>query len=439
MLSINIAGPDNAIYSTRDSIKGELVIQAQADARFDEVVILFEGTSRTWLEKFGAAPATSGRSTVSHTFLKLVQPIDESYLPIPRIATAGQPISIPFEFVIPDQLLPTTCSHNAENDAVAEAHLHLPPSLNDGSLADGKDDIAPDMTQISYAIHARLVRRRETDNAAIALAKAIRKVHVSPVVEDAPPVIVDEKSPEYRLSKDRQLRKGLLGRTMGRLHLRADQPKPLRFCPKLPNCPGTTSVPLHISFFPKDKSITPPPLESVSAKLKTTTFFSTVPTRYIPTPARSQLDVEVGNYSEMTSLSSRCIGNTQWTLDTDTGAYHASLVVPIQSPKDKHLVPSFSTCYITRTYRLDLAVSVVASSHSHPTISLKLPLQVSQPWSVKDLAESENVDAFFIPRSVAPPPDMSNMQRPAVFLPPGYGSLDTAMIPEPVGISPGCG
>jgi hypothetical protein len=448
------------------------------------------------MERFGGSPATSGRSTISQTvssskagtsavpflttkqFLRLVQPIDETTLPIPRLASKGQTYTFPFTFVIPQSLLPTACTHTTENQAVKYAHLRLPPSLGDPSvLSQDKDDLAPDMTRISYAIRVRVARMRDADGKTVVLADSSRKIAVSPEFPDEPPVHIENKSKDFVLRKEKDLRKGLLGRKIGRICVFAEQPQPLRLAPNSP-CPPSTTVPVSLTFTPANSEIPPPGLSNLTAKLKTSTYFSTTRATYIPTPSRATPDPSIGNYTESTLLSSRCISNVKWENNSSSSkpVYAAQVVVPITVPKCKHLVPSFSTCFVNRSYILDLSVSVCTSNHNQTSLNLKLPLQISQPS--KDALEYANTDTgigeFFTPRIITPstllqenvimpPPSFEDgeprqqreesiSQLPQSMLvrppnrmpPPGYSVFGNAgglpaRIPDPIGISPGCG
>lgn len=472
------------VYTTSDRIEGQVSIVAPADTRFDDICITFEGTSRTWMERFGGTSTTSGRTTVAQTFLRLVQPVDETTLPIPRIAVKGKTYMFPFTFVIPQNLLPSACTHITENQAVMDAHLHLPPSIGDPAvLTEDKDDLAPDMTRISYAIRVRVVRARETEYKKVIIADTSLRVAVSPECPDAPPVHIETNSKDFVLQKEKDLRKGLLGRKIGRFSVLAEQPKPLRLVPNSP-CPPSTTVPVFLAFMPTDPEIPPPELGTLSAKLRTNTFFSTTKMTYIPTPARATPDPTVGNYTESTLLSSRCISNVKWERDYPSSKprYTAQAIVPVTAPKCKQLVPSFSSCFLSRSYILDLSLSVRTSNHSQPSLALKIPLQVSQP-PLQAIAQSQAADSgveeFFTPRVIAPstllqeiammppsepqggepqppppPPQQtgqvsqlpqSMMVRPPNRMPPsGYAVFGNSggvpvRIPDPIGISPGCG
>jgi hypothetical protein len=447
------------------------------------------------MERFGGSPATSGRTSVSQTvsfpggtcpedvripfltttqFLRLTQPVDESTLPIPRVATKGKTYTFPFTFVIPERLLDTACDHLVENSLVKDAHLHLPPSLGDRSVGDGKDDLAPDMTRITYAIRTRILRKRDADDKLVILADIARKIPVSPSFEVAPPMHIPEKSKDFILRREKDLRRGLLGRKFGRISVFAEQPQPLKTNPNSP-CPASTTVSVSLTYISNDPQAPPPPLETLTAKLRTSTFFSTTRQAYIPTFSRSMPDPSVGNYTESTLLSSRCVAGANWEQQQSSDrssktAYKASLVVPVITPKGKHLVPSFSTCFASRSYTLDLSVSVRTSNHSQTSLSLKIPLQVCQPAKdVADQYDGGGVEEFFTPRVVAPatlvgetrmlapppafeegvprggqlPPSML-VHPPNQMPPPGFSVFGAVSgvpqrIPDPLGISPGCG
>ena len=291
--------------------------------------------------------------------------------------------------------------------------------------------------------------------------------------------MIDDSSKDYVLRKEKDLRKNLLGRKLGRLTFSADQPQALQITPNCPcSCPASTTVQVALSFVPNSPDTPPPELVSLTAKLVTSTFFSTVRAAYIPTLSRSAADPTTGVYTENTLLSSRCIGNVKWEPSSLAGkqTYHATLIVPVTAPKGKHLTPSFSSCFASRSYLLALSLSARPST----SLTLKLPLQVSQPAVAFVPAVDVGIDEFFTPRFVTPTSDIAQdvsflrfgagaeppafeegrgVQLPRSMLvhppnvvqavtvamgPPGYSLFGSAArmperIPEPMGISPGCG
>lgn len=384
------------------------------------------------MDRFGTSPGMSGRNTSKITvcnlptnqchpiakevvqFLRLNQPVDESILPIPRIAEKGKKYTFPFTFVIPQRLLESSCTHRVTNDAVREAHLQLPPSAG-GST----NDLFPDMTQISYYIRVKMLRRRESDSKIITLADSSHKVRVTPNVEEVPPIHVQDHPGDYVLRAEKNIRKGIFKGRLGCLTVEAEQPKDLG----VSTCPAaTTLVPILLWFVPADESFEPPKLGALTVKLRVSTFFSTSPIGYIPRPTSRTNDALLGHYSVSLLLSSRCMEGVKWSKQSSLGptTYKTTLLVPITVPKCKELVPSFITCLISRSYMLDISVTVQASIHSHPSVLLSIPLQISHPSTSfpVDIAGNGNVDEFFTPRSVAHP--RSEQNRPGL---PGYSIL----------------
>ncbi|OJD35834.1 arrestin domain-containing protein [Diplodia corticola] len=474
--------------STMDKLEGEVSVTAPRDTRFDDIEIAFVGQSTTYVDKFASAPTMSSRSDATHQFLKLRQPIDESTLPMPRIAEAGRTYRFPFTFVIPAHLLPRSCQRYG-NDQVRAAHLQLPPSLGDTSIAGhcGKllDDLAPEMARISYAIKVTVTRERETDAKVVTLVDKIKKVRVKPAFEEQPPLVVGSNDSEYRLRQEKNVRKGIFKGKLGRLVMETQQPRSLCIPgARIPvNGPITTSAKVALRFDPADENSLPPRLGSLSSKLRVTTYFATTPRRQFPSHEHVMLDMSQGTFTDTLPLSSRCMAGAQWTKHTPTAAeiaaasdpaisrrdsgisdcsavstgknipepsasyvagrpyYTANLLIPIELPANKTFLPTFHSCLISRVYRLDLSLSVSTTS----SISLKVPVQISAESSTEGASESASraasqslqsemdaaMNEVFAPRSVAPPSaefleGSQRMQAIGNAAPPGYEAADFA-------------
>lgn len=354
------------------------------------------------------------------------QPLDESMLPIPRIAEKGKKYTFPFTFVIPERLLDSSCTHRVKNDVVREAHLQLPPSAGDPCLpGEGGcliNDFFPDMARISYYIRVKILRRRGSDDKFITLADSSRKMRVTPNFEEGPPVHTEDHPGDYVLRVEKNIKKGIFKGKLGRLTVEAEQPKDLGLSP----CPASTLVPVSLWFTVSDESFEPPKLGTLKVKLRISTFFSASAINYIPRPSSHASNALLGHYGVSLLLSSRCMEGVKWTKQSSLGptTYNATLLVPINIPKCKELVPSFMACFISRSYMLDLSVTVQVSTHSHPSVLLKVPLQVSHPSRSTPtipatIAGNGSVDEFFTPRSVAPP-SISEQNIPSL---PGYSIL----------------
>ncbi len=408
------------------------------------------------------APALPGRSEAKHRFLKMVQPIDEESLPQPRIAEAGKTYTFPFTFVVPNQLLPGSCAHKTANRHIQSAHLQLPPSLGDAELSGSGgvllDDMAPEMSKITYAIQVRLTRSKDSNGVETVLADKSRKVQIKPAFEEQPPLSVEQHD-EYCLRKEKTIRKGLFKGKLGHIVLEAVQPKSLRLNPpelepttsaSPAATPVTTMATVRVRFDPANDTIEPPVLGNLSSRIKISTYFASMPRSSLPTRASTLIDMSQGHHSHMAQLSSRCVASAQWerhdpgsrtsyastvTDSTRRGseaslapvpepsaAYHpgrpfytTTLLVPITLPANKNFVPTFHSCLVSRLYALDFNLSLHGAGITAPSLSLRVPVQISAlgragnagsgagaAAGVSQEAASE-ADAVFQPRSVAPP------------------------------------
>lgn len=458
------------------------------------------------MEKIATTAATNSRTNAFHNFLRLTQPIGDELLPQPRVAEAGRTYKFPFHFVVPERLLPQSCVHPRESEQVHDAHLELPPSLGDPMLAsDGHsllDDLAPDMTTISYAIKVRVVRSREDGGKPLVLADCAKKLRIIPATAEQPPLnVTDGEDGDYVLRKEKVLKKGMFKGKLGRLTMETTQPKCLNLPPPRSesSCPPSTMATVNLRFDPAEESAQPPRLGQLWNRIKIATFFGTLPMGDFPTKAGvSNYESQRGLFVETLNLSSRCVESARWEqhisshspppMRRDSGwstsssastssayagriFYTARLLVPITLPTRKTFPPTFHSCLVSRIYALDFSLSLHTPSAtvSAQTMHLKVPLQISSTGNIYaqpeiSAAEAEAIaareaDGFFDPRSLAPPsPEYteraeftqplspSMRQTPSnAAAPPGYSSMARAShgvqasIPMPLGISSACG
>jgi len=456
-------------YTSLDEIRGVVSVTASCDIRFDEVYITFEGVIRTYVEKIATTAPTNGRTEAFQNFLRLVQPMDDAVFPEPRIAKAGQTYRFPFTFVVPERLLPQTCNHPTGNDSVRDAHLNLPPSLGDPMSATvGKtlmDDMAPDMGVVAYSVKCRITNGRGSSGKHVIIAEQTKKLRVVPTVEETPPLsVLGGLQDDYKLRKEKDIKKGVFKGKLGRLIIESAQPKSLRL-PSINSqstCPVTTMATVHVRFDPADEKTQPPRLTSLSSKLKVATFFGSIPMREIPTKSNDfHYSNTKGIFVETLNLSSRCIASAQWqhhqvdvpmrrdsafsTLSninvpepsssySGKSFYTSKILVPMTLPRTSKLfVPTFHSCLVSRIYALDLylTVNTPGATTTSTTLHLKLPVQVSSEGnpsrrpSIADqeaeaaaaAAASDTTD-FFHPRSLAPPsPEYTERAQLASMIP----------------------
>jgi hypothetical protein len=429
-------------YTTGDSLSGEVSITAPHTARFDEVEITLQGLTLTHVENMTPV-AAHARIDARHPFLKLTMPIPESDYPQPRIAEAGQTYKFPFNFVIPQHLLPIACKHACVGDHVREAHLHLPPSMGDKEISPS-DDLAPDMVKIVYVIQVRVLRTRERDGKIIVLTDRSRKIRVIPAIPEAPPMHIPADDKEYALSVTKQLRKGMFAGKLGKITVSASQTKSLAVPSSSSTAETTIMATLKLRFDPSETNAQPPRLGSLTSKIKSSTFYAVKP----PTDLASRgsmmtaYDLTRGIYTCNTSLATRCVENVTWTyhapqpIRRDSGYstcsggssdsspseatvtpstrswYEASILVPLTLPACKTWLPTFHSCLASRIYSLEMSLQVHTPGTGMPssTISLRLPVQISSGpdgmlagSGLSEAAEQEEVEDYLRPRIMSIP------------------------------------
>ncbi|KAL8797005.1 MAG: hypothetical protein Q9195_000776 [Heterodermia aff. obscurata] len=439
-------------YTSLDEIGGEVSITAPSSIAFDQVYITFEGSAKTSIEKVASTAPTTGKTEAFQSFLRLVQPIDDAVFPEPRVFEEGHKYTFPFTFNVPEQLLPQSCTHPRESDVVHEEHLHLPPSLGDPLVAseDGKtllDDMAPDMGVISYALKVRITKGRGPNGKHLILNEESRRLRVIPASHEAPPLSVQGgQIDDYRLRKEKDIKKGMFKGKLGRLTMESVQPKSLRLPPVRgeARCPITTMATVNLRFDPANENAEPPRLNQLNAKLKVSTFFASVPMKEIPARANDfHYSSTRGIYTDTVNLSSRCLGSVQWeyhsTISTPIrrdsafstlsgrgtampspsesyngkSFYTATILVPITISKgNKTFTPTFHSCLVSRVYGLCLQLSAHGPGFM-PTLNLKLPIQMTAEGNVNarpSISDEEaaaiaarEANGVFQPRSIAPP------------------------------------
>ena len=441
-IEIVLDGADDFVhsYSTYDDIKGCVDVKFEKETSFDEVAITFEGTSCTYVEKIATTAPTTGRTTGRHVFLKVQQPIAADCLPEDSIFEAGVTYTVPFTFVVPDSLLPFICSHKTDNEEIRRDHLQLPPSLGDPTVSgDGHtlmDDLAPDMSKISYSVRARVTKWNAAGKL-LELADRSERVRIVPGKQEAPPVNVDDsEAVNHVMRKEKSVKKGLfkIGK-VGRLTAETTQPKSLRLPhpQKRQTEPVSTMAIINLRFDPASSDDQPPQMDCIVSKLKVYTFFGAAPYKAIPEVRRhDNWSTLHGIYPESIQLSSRALSTVSWirhdpmrgdsfssdlsrrpsgfstmssssipepscTYESGSPFYTACLPVPISLPtpsgsaRPKVFVPTFHSCLISRTYSVELNISFrtpganVSSSH----VTLKTPIQISSEGGVPPIQLQE--------------------------------------------------
>ncbi|KAK7755296.1 hypothetical protein SLS62_002802 [Diatrype stigma] len=299
------------VYTSASTVTGHISItapqqqQERGDVRFDSIQILLLGTTRTRID------GHSIPQTTAHTFLKLIMPVPASHYPVPRALEAGRTYVVPFHFVVPSHLTINACAHSVANHAVRDYHTRLPPTM--GSDSWDRDDLAPDMSRVEYAIKARVLRGGSEEGGGgdrvVRLFEASQEIRVLPVHPAEPPLSLAQSDKLYATSKTKTMRRTILSSKMGKVTVSAAQPPAAMLSPDGREG-GSTTARLDLRFEPAagaGADGAPPKVTSITSKVTAVTYFSASGVRCLPNLGdwnRSFGYEASGSYSNTTSLSS---------------------------------------------------------------------------------------------------------------------------------------
>jgi hypothetical protein len=202
---------------------------------------------------------------------------------------------------------------------------------------------------------------------------------------------------------------------------------------------------LYLRFYPQSVSSEPPKVGGVTTKIKASTFFAIKPMQALPSISSqsNQFESSCRVYSIAVPLSSRCMESVSWSKhephpgcqrrDSNSTAtssssgsilmseqnedvlyYTAKVLVPITLPTSKTWVPTFHSCVISRTYILDLSLTIHTPGAGVPPslVALHLPVQIasagnpagrSQLTAAEAAAELASANESFVPRVIKVP------------------------------------
>jgi hypothetical protein len=371
---------DSQGFTTGDRITGFAIITCPVDTPVSGVSIDFVGTSQTTVDRSITA-AADRRTQACHRFLRLSQPDLQQQYPSDSILRAGKTHKFPFEFVVPEQLLPLVCRHPASVEAIRDYHLQLPPSLSDNE--GNADDATPTMADIQYEVSVKLrgstskTSPRTTDDEDV-LASKSKSIWVVPRNPDMPPV--DTSHSEYVLQEEKTLKDGSM------LLIEAVEPQPLQL-ESAAVSGGSALLKVALKYIPgKGRSVSLPTIDASTTDLKVTTYYRGAAQQYIPSKTSWTIDPLEGRFSKSVKLLQGNAIEAEWSKQQDGAShgtyYTTSLMVPMLLPAVRRLAPTFHSCLISRVYKLKLRLKATAAG-SHVNMELQVPLQISSASLVR--------------------------------------------------------
>lgn len=420
-------------YTSGSTIAGHVVVNTQRDVAFDDFEILFTGTAYTRVDFVNQY---SSATYAARPFMKLRMPIRDSDFPSPRVFEAGRTYTIPFNFVVPHQLTLSACNHPVEHAGVRDHHLQLPPTMGFWE----HNDQSPDMAHIEYAVRAGAYKETAEEGRTQTL-EGFHMIKVLPSLPEDAPLDIGPNDERYTLSKTKTIRKNLFSAKQGKLTTTASQPGAIMLSANFLNA-TETNLKVDLKFSTASADITPPKINSVSAKLHSTTFFSSAPMNHLPnlgarikhqsspsltysttTPIPMHPDTNItweneapvsrrdsgyssGAWHEVTSENEGVEGRNKKASKENVHRY-ATLNIPFTLPTggNKIFLPTFYSCISARTYIVYLTLSV---GPMNTNINLFVPVQVAVentfepvddelPTFDDAVAEAE-ADSYFQPR-----------------------------------------
>ncbi|CAJ0549121.1 Ff.00g027340.m01.CDS01 [Fusarium sp. VM40] len=389
-------------YTSGSKVTGNVIVNTQRDVAFDTFEIFFTGTAYTRID---FVSQYSSANYAARPFMKLRMPLNPSDFPSTGVFEAGRTYTIPFHFVVPHQLTLSACNHTVEHEGIRDHHLQLPPTMGFWE----RNDQSPDTAHIEYGVRAVATHNAPVEGRTTPL-DGFHMIKVLPAVPEDAPLEICAKDERYCLSKTKPIRKNLFSAKQGELTTMASQPSAIMLSGNFLNASGT-NLRVNLEFKSTSKDVTPPKINSVSAKLQSTTFFSSAPMTQLPnlgsrikhqstpsltysttTPVPMRPDTKLfwedeapssrrdsgydsAFWNEGESSESEEAQRTKKASKFNVRRY-ATLDIPFNLPTSasKLFLPTFYSCISARAYIVHLTLSVGSMNTS---INLDVPVQIA--------------------------------------------------------------
>lgn len=356
-------------YTCGSAVTGIVTVTPRKDTPFERVRISLLGTARVTF--YGV----QSPNTATHYFLRTDMPLPASTYPDSMIFRSGNTYSIPFHLVIPDRLSSNACAHRVESHHIQTAHTRLPPSMGDWE----RHHMGPRTSEIEYSIHASIVALSEPRKRGSRKMWNKHVINVLPYFPEDPPLNITDMNIQYALEKSKRVRKRIFSAPEGRIGAVAIQPKAISLDPDGSDS-SESSLLVNLTFEPQSPDIPPVAVNNISATLQIQTW-----SRQTPNIAFPNLGLLRDAYTDHISLISRQEVQASWmpsTKETGPGFEHSSPIsyssairVPFKLPTSKKVfLPTFHTCLVSRTYKIDI-VLVVGNTSLRFTVPIQITME----------------------------------------------------------------
>jgi hypothetical protein len=401
-LELGIKIDDKRSFTSLEHFSGKLAIKALVDTSFDKLDIKLTGASRTYGRRVVPQAPSERTVTTAHRFLELVQPDLHFHIPENRSFKKGCIYEFPFEFAIPDRMLPHTCRHVVASPLVHTCHTSMPPSFGDHELPD-VTDYAPKHASVKYRVVASVQKTSEAGECC-EIASASEPIRFMPGERAGESDVVAWEP--ARLSQAEMSTRRLWTQSAGKLVVTSVQPTPfvLRdFRKSVWRSELSGRVKINLVFWPANDEAKPPGQIDCNASLRTTTVSAVSPLTQLPSEGPWFGPQTDEHTAPSIILSPQPTDTIEWVIgshedtksDEDCPSYEAppayaaphnmtsklyysaQITVSLDASSAFLLVPTFHSCLITRAYDLDLKLSLPGSAIGlGPAMQIRLPARV---------------------------------------------------------------
>ncbi|KAF7624902.1 hypothetical protein F9C07_2231898 [Aspergillus flavus] len=421
-------------YTTFDRIQGSVTVIVQSETPVENISITFEGTAKV---SIGRETCTLSNTEATQTFLQLKQPVARGIDEVPKVLQPGHPYKFPFTFVVPQYLPSQSCNHDISCLGLKQAHVQLPPTLDDPRLGHGRrttlDYVSSGKCRISYRVRVVIsdgfILGNKRPRRLVDCAKSVR---VLPLAVHLPLPIA---SSDTYTRMEQNLTQGFAQPVLGQLITEASHVPPISLQYPLDHSSVHTAVHLNLRFNPL-MDAAPPQLRKVSAKLQASTFYSPLPWEDYPSWTNQGLanGWDRGAFTESLPMTTFSMGSLKWVRHQTMGGEHrtqgldglslldhttpcndsrsyytAFIVLPIVLPQPRMHIPTFHSCLISRTYSINLRLSYhtpkTALQSASTTIKIPLVLQYTPKNHHTSLDYEATSASDSAVMNVLPPPE----------------------------------
>lgn len=226
---------------------------------------------------------------------------------------------------------------------------------------------------VSYTLHARLHRGDAL------LASHVQKINIFDCSEIAPPLDIEDFTPEYNVCQESLLRKYIFQK-LGRMAIGAKQPPALIF--SKPGELAATKVLLNVTLHTIQEHFAgcaQDVLEaSINWRLQSSTFVCMHMPNAIPTIRQVTTSPSMGHIVKASSTHHLKMRWSNWVRKNPAGSEYTEwtasypVLLPVESTST--LPPTFFLPYLSRRYSILLEISISGPCRSRAT--LKLPVQI---------------------------------------------------------------